>query len=160
MKLKDAFAPWKKSYDKPRECIKKQGRYFADKGQYGQNYDFSSNHVQFWELGQKEGWAMKNWCFWIVVMEKTLESSLDSKKIKPVNLKGNQHWIFIARTDAEAPILWLPHANSQLTGKDSNAGKDWMKKIGWQRMRWLDSITDSMDMNLSQLRDTVEKRGA
>ena len=104
VKLKDA--PWKKSYDKPRQHIKKQRHHFADKGLYGQGYGFSSSHVQMWESDHKEGWVTKNWCFRIV-LEKTLESRLDSKEIKPVSPKRNQPWIFIGRTDAEAqsPIL-------------------------------------------------------
>ena len=88
-KLKD-LAPWKKSYDKPRQHIKQQRHHFANKGPYSQSYGFSSGHVWMWELGHKEGWAPKNWCFWTVVLEKTLESSLDCKEIKPVNPKGNQ----------------------------------------------------------------------
>ena len=91
------------------------------------NMGLSNSHIQMWELDHKEGWVPKKWCFWIVVLEKTLESPLDSKEIKPVNPKGNQSWIFIGRTDpeAEALILWPPDAKSQLTGKDPNAGKDW-----------------------------------
>ena len=114
-------------------------------------------------LDSKEGWALKNWCLWAVGPEKTLESLLNSKEIKPVNPKGNQSWIFIGRTDAdaEAPILWPPDVKSWLTGKDLDAGKGWkQKESGWQRMRWLDGITDSRDMNLSKLRETVEDRGA
>ena len=84
----------------------------------------SSNHVWMWELDHKEGWAPKNWCFWNVVLEKTLESPLDCKEIKPLNPKGNQSWIFIGRTDAEAPILWSPDVKNWLTGKDRDAGKD------------------------------------
>ena len=101
-----------------------------------------------WELDYKEGWVLKNWCFWTVVLEKTLESPLDSKEKKPVNLKGNQCWIFIGRTDAEdeAPVLWPPNKKSQLIGKDPDAGKDWGQKEKGvkQRLRWLDGITDSM----------------
>ena len=101
------LAPWKRSYDKPRQCIKKQRHHFADKGPYSQCYGLSSGHVWMWELDHKEAWTLKNWCFWTVVLEKTLESPLDSK-IQPVHPKGNQLWIFIGRTDAEAeaPILW------------------------------------------------------
>ena len=100
--------------------------YFANKGPYSQGYSLSSSHVQMWELDHKEGWAPKNGCFHIVMLEKTLESSLDSKEIKLVNPKGNQSWILIGRTDAEvqAPILWLPDAKSQLIGKDLDAGKE------------------------------------
>ena len=100
MELKDAS--WKKSCDKPRQCIKKQRHYFADKDPYSQSYDFSSSHVWMWELDYEEGWVSKNLCFWIVVLEKNLESPLDSKEINPVNPKGNQPWIFIGRIDAEA----------------------------------------------------------
>jgi len=116
--------------------------FFANKGLYSQSYGFSSIHVWMWELDHKEGWVLKNWCFWTVVLEKTFESPLDCKEVKPINPKGNQSWIFIERTDAEAeaPILWLPDMKSQLTGKDPDAGKDWGqeekratedKMIGW-----------------------------
>ena len=105
MKLKDA--PWKKSYDKPRQRIKKQRHYFADKDLYSQSYVFSSSHVWLWELDNKKGWAPKNWCFRTVVLEKTLESPLDCKEIRPVNPKGNQPWIFIGRIDAETEGLML-----------------------------------------------------
>ena len=102
--------PWKKSYDKPSQHIKKQRHYFADKGSYNQSYGFSSSHVWMWVLDHKEGWASKNWCFWSVVLEKILESPLDFKEIKRVHPKGDQSQIFIGRTDAEAetPILWPP----------------------------------------------------
>ena len=142
------FTPWKKSYDKPRQYIKKQRHYFADKGLYGQSYGFSSSHVWMWELGRKEGWTLKNWCFWTVM----LESPLDCKEIKPVNPEGNQPWIFIRGTDveAEAPILWPVDAKSQLTGKDPDAGKDWGQAekratedemIGWLQWTWLTQWT-------------------
>ena len=92
---------------------------------YSQSYGFSSSHVWMWVLDHKEGWGSKNWCFQTVMLEKTLESSFDSKAIKPVNLKGNQPWIFIGRIDAEALILWPPDAKSRFIGKDPDAGKDW-----------------------------------
>ena len=119
--------PWKKSYDKPRQHIKKQRHYFPNKGPYSQNYGFSSSHVQMWLLDYKEGWAPKNWYFQTMVLEKNLESPLNSKEIQPVHPKGNQPWIFIEQTDtdAEAPILWPPDAKSQLIGKDPDAGKHW-----------------------------------
>ena len=141
-------APWKKSYDKPRECIKKQRRNFTNKGQSSQSYGFSSSHVRMWELDHKEGWEPKNWCFWILVLAKTLESPLDSKEIKQVNPKGNQPWIFIGRTDAEAPIFWPSDVKSWLTGKHPDAGKDWgQEEKGASEMRGLDGITDTMDMS-------------
>ena len=118
------LAPWKESSDKPRQCIKKWRHHFADKSPYSQSYGFSSSHVWMWELDHKEGWALKIW-FQIVVLEKTLESPLDFKEIKPVNPKENQSWIITGRTDAEAPILWPPDVNSWLTGKDPDSGKDW-----------------------------------
>ena len=112
--------------------IIKQRHHFANRSLYSQSYSFSSSHLQIWELDHKEGWVLKNWCFWIVGLEKTLESALDSKEIKPVNPKGNKSWIFTRRTAAEAepPILWPPDAKSWLTGKDPNAGKDWRQKKG------------------------------
>ena len=118
--------PWKKSDDKPREHIKRQRHHFANKGPSSRSYGFSSSHVCMWELGHKEGWAPKNWCFWIVVLEKTLESPLDCKEIKPNNTKRNQSWIFTGRTnaEAEAPILLPADAKSQLNGKDPDTGKD------------------------------------
>ena len=100
--------------------------YFADKGPSSQSYGFSSSHVWMWELDYKESWAPKNWCFWTVVLEKTLESLLDCKEMQPVNPKGNQFWIFIGGTDAEAEttILWPPNAKNWLIGKDPNSGQD------------------------------------
>ena len=138
------LAPWKKSYDKPRQHIKKQRHYFANKGPSSQDYGFSTSHVWMWDLDHKEGWAPKHWCFWTVVLEKTLESPLDCKEIKPVHPKGNQSWLFIGKTDAEAPIIWPPDAKSWLTRKDPNAGKDWGQEekgttedemVGWHH--WL-----------------------
>ena len=116
---------WKKSYDQPRQHIKKQRHDFDNTGLYSQSYGFSINHVWIWELDHKKGWVPKNWCFQTVVLEKTLESLLDSKEIKPANPKGNQPWIFITRNDAEALILWPPDVKSWLIWKDLNAGKDW-----------------------------------
>ena len=125
------LAPWKKSYDKPRQHIKKQRHHFAEKSLYSQSYDFSSSHVQVRELDHEEVWVPKNWCFEIVVLEKTLESPMDSKEIKSVDPKGNQLWIFIGRADAEAEasVLWPPDAKNWLTGKDPDAGKDWRQEM-------------------------------
>ena len=106
---------------------KKQRHYFANKGLSSQSYGFSSSHIWMWELDYKKSWVPKNWCFWTVVLEKTLESPLDSKEIQPVHPKGNRSWIFIGGTDAEveAPILWPPDAKNWLIWKDPDAGKDW-----------------------------------
>ena len=123
-------APWEKSYDQPRQNIKKQRYYFTSKGPSSQSYGFSSSHVWVWELDYKESWALKNWCFWTVVLEKTLESPLDCKGIQPVHSKGNQFWIFTGRTDieAESSILWLHDMKNWLIGKDLDAGKDWRQE--------------------------------
>ena len=137
-KLKDACSL--------EEKLWKQRRYFANKGPSSQSYGLSSGHVCMWELDYKEGWVLKNWCFWTVVLEKTLESPLDCKEIQSVHSKGNQPWVFIGRTDAEAetPILWPPDAKNWLTGKDPDAGKDWKQEdkgttedemVGWHH--WL-----------------------
>ena len=136
MKLKHACSLKEKLYYS-RQHTKKQRHYFANKGSSSQGYGFSCGHVWMWDLDHKEDWVLKNWCFWVVVLEKTLESPLDNKEIKPVNPKGNQPWIFIGRTDAEAeaPILWPPDAKSQLIRKDPGAGKDWrQRRRGQQRM--------------------------
>ena len=145
------LAPCKKSYDQPRQHIKKRRYYFANKGLSSQSYDFSSSHAWMWELDYKASWALKNWCFWTVVLEKTLESPLDCKEIQPVHPKGNQSWIFTGRTDAEGetPILWPPDVKNWLTGKVPDAGKDWRwEEKGTTR---LNGITDSMDMSLNKL---------
>ena len=134
--------PWKENYDQPRQHIQKQRHSFANKGPSSQGYGFSSRHVWMWELDYKERWVPKNWCFWTVVLEKTLESPLDCKEIQPVYLKGDQSLVFIERTDVEAEtqILWPPDVKNWPTGKDPDAGKDWGqeekgttedKMVGW-----------------------------
>ena len=137
--------PRKESYDQPREHIQKQRHYFVNKSPSSQGYGFSSGHVWMWDLDCEESWAPKNWCFCTVVLVKTLESPLDCKEIQPVHPKGNHPWIFIRRTEAEAPILWWPpDVKNWLTGKDSDAGKDCRQEekvvaedemVGWRH--WL-----------------------
>ena len=152
MKLKDVYFlegklwPTSRAYSKAETLLCQQSS--------NQSYGFSSSHVWMWKLGYKESWAPNNWCFWIVVLEKTLEGPLDSK-IQPVHPKGNQSWIFIGRTDAEAetPILWPPDAKNWLIRKTLILGKiEGRRRRREQRMRWSDGITSSMDMNLSRLR--------
>ena len=124
------LTPWKESHDQPRNHIKKQRHCFVNKGPSSQGYGFSSSHVWMWQLDYKESWVPKNWCFWTVMLEKTLESPLDCKEIQPVNPEGEQSWVFIGRTDAEAetPIFWPSDAKSWLIWKDPDAEKDW----GWE----------------------------
>ena len=122
--------PWKESCDQLRQHIKKQRHYFANKGPSSQGYGFSSSHVWMWELDCKESWALKNCCFWTVVLEKTLERPLDCTEIKPDNPEGNQSWIFIGRTDAEAetPLFSLLDAKCRLIRRDPDVRKDWRQE--------------------------------
>ena len=132
------------SGDKSSQHIKKQRYHFADKGWYSQSYGFSSSRIWTWKVDHKEGWASKNWCFWTVVLEKTLESPLDCKEIQPIHPKGDQPWLFIGRCDGEAPLLWPPDLKSWLTGKNSGGGKDWgqEEKGAWEdEMVGLASLT-------------------
>ena len=147
----------------PRQYIKKQRHYFANKGPSSQGYGFSSSHVWMWELDHKEGWAPKNGYFWTVVLEKTLESPLDCKEINPVNPKGNQSWIFIGRTDAELKLQYFGHLmwRTDSLEKTLMLGKiEGGRRRGWQRIRRLDGITDPMDMSLSRLQVLVMDREA
>ena len=143
MKLEDLLLE-RKNYDKPRQHIKKQRHYFANIGPSSQSYGFSSSHVLMWELDYKESWALKNWCCWTVALEKTLESPLDSKEIKPVNPKGNQSWIFMEGLMLKLK-LWPPDAKNWLIRKDLDAGQDWRQEekgttedemVGWHH--WFD----------------------
>ena len=136
------LALWKKSYDQPREHIQRQRHYFADKGPSSQINGLSSSHVWMWELDYIESWTLKNWYFWTVVLEKTLESPLDCKEVQPVHSQGDQSWVFIGRTDAKAetPTLCPPDGKNWLIWKDLEAGKDWRQEkkgttedemVGW-----------------------------
>ena len=145
------IAAWTKSYDKPRQHPKKQRHYFANKvfANKSQSYDFSTSHEWMWELDHKESWTLKNWCFWTVVLEKTLENPLDCMKIKPVNPKGNQSWIFIGRTDGEGHLMQRTDSFEKTLMLGKIEGR---RRRGRQGMRWLDGITYSVDMSLSKLR--------
>ena len=127
------LTPWKESYDQPRQHIKKQRHYFANKDPPSQGYGFSCGHVWMWELDYKESWVPKNWCCWTVVLEKTLESPLDCKEIQPVHPKGDQSLVFIGWTDdeAETPVLWPPDAKNWLIWKDPDAVNDWGQEEKW-----------------------------
>ena len=132
-------------------------------GPYSQSYGFSSSHVQMWELVHKKGWVLKNWCFQTVVLEKSLESPLDCKKIKPVNSKGHQPWIFIGGTDAKGEAPYFGHLMQRASSLEKTLmlGRTGSKRRrGLQRMRWLDSITDSMDINLSKFQEIGKDIGA
>ena len=161
MKLRDALLGRKVMTN--LDSMLKTRHYFANKGLSSQSCGFSSSHVQMWELDCEESWALKNWCFWTVVLDKTLESPLDCKEIQPVHPKGHQSWVFIGRTDVEAetPIFWPPDAKNWLTGKDPDAGKDWRweekgttedEMTGWHHRL--------MDIILSKLRELVMDREA
>ena len=146
------LAPWKESYDQPRQHIKKQIHYFANKVLPSQSNGFPSSHVWMWELDYKESWALKSWCFWIVVLEKTLESPLDCKEIQPVHPKGNQSWISLEGLVLKLKLQYFGHLKNGLIGKDSDVGKDWRqeeKRMTEDEMvgchHWL------MDMSLSKL---------
>ena len=154
-----ALTPWKKSYDQPRQHNKKQTHYFANKGSSSRSYGFSSSHVWMWELNHEESWAQRNSFFWTVMLKKTLESPLDCKEIKPVHSEGNQSWLFIGRTDAEAetPILRPPDAKNWLIGKDSDSGRDlgqeekgmtegemagWHHRLNGHKFEWMPGVRD------------------
>ena len=157
------LAPWKKSCDQPRQCIKKQRHHFADQGLYSQSSGFTSSHVWMWELDHKEGWALKNWCFWTVVLEKTLESSLDSKEIKPVNPKEINPEYSLEGLMLKLKLRYFGHLMWTATSLEKTLmlGKiEGRRRKGWQRMRGLDGIIISMDISLNKLQETVKDREA
>ena len=128
------LVPWKKSYDQPRQHIKKQRQYFANKGPSSQSYGFSSSHVWMWELDHKESWALKNWCFWPVVLEKTLESPLDSKETQQVNSEGNQSWILIEGLMVKLKLQYFGHLMQRTYSLE--------KTLIWERMKWVGEGND------------------
>ena len=145
------LTPWKKSYDQPRQHIEKQRYYFANKGPSSQGYGFSSSHVWMWDSDYKESWAPENWCFWTVVFEKTLESSLDCKEIQPVHPKGDWSWLFIEGLMLKLKLQYFGHLMQTADAfiKTLMLGKiEGRRRRGRQSMRWLHGITDSMDMSL------------
>ena len=156
------LTPWKESYDQPRQRIKKQRHYFANKGPSSQGCGFSSSHVGMWELDYKESWVPKKWCFRTVVLEKILESPLECKEIQPVHPKGDQSWVFIGRTDVEAetPILWPPDAKSWLIWKDPDVGNGWRQEKGMTEGEIVIWHHQLMDVSLGKLQELVMDREA
>ena len=155
------LTPWKESYEQHRQHITKQRHYFVNKGPSSKGYGFSSSHVWMWELDCEESWVLKNWCFSTVVLEKTLESSLDCRETQPVHPRENQSWISFEELVLKLKLQYFGHLIWRADSLEKMLGKiKGRRRRGRQRMRYLDGVTDSTDMNLSKLQKTVKDREA